>query len=165
MQDQQEKDQLYCSTEHHKVVRQQVVDQLRSCPGMYEGYIPMPYNDYLTNMYKHACVLFLEFPSLKYRVLQESRIHYKKNGLWQRNPPVGSGSVDLSSLESAMSKVGLYAQITSKLMSQLFDFCSRSIGQFCLVRNYGIENHVVGRLCDIRSALEGTVVDGDWIHD
>ncbi|CAI0442679.1 unnamed protein product, partial [Linum tenue] len=45
-------DQLYRSTEHHKVVRQQVVDQLRSCPEMYEGYVPMPYSDYLNNMCK-----------------------------------------------------------------------------------------------------------------
>ncbi|CAI0411929.1 unnamed protein product [Linum tenue] len=45
-------DQLYRSTEYHKVVRHRVVDQLRSCSEMYEGYVPMAYSDYLKNMCK-----------------------------------------------------------------------------------------------------------------
>ncbi|PIA32999.1 hypothetical protein AQUCO_04200028v1 [Aquilegia coerulea] len=40
-------DQFYRTPEHHKFVRQQVVDQLKSQPDIYEGYVPMAYGDYL----------------------------------------------------------------------------------------------------------------------
>uniref|UniRef100_A0A7N0T6T9 ubiquitinyl hydrolase 1 n=1 Tax=Kalanchoe fedtschenkoi TaxID=63787 RepID=A0A7N0T6T9_KALFE len=40
-------DQFYRSPEHHKIVRQQVVHQLKSRPELYEGYVPMSYGDYL----------------------------------------------------------------------------------------------------------------------
>uniref|UniRef100_A0A7N1A2Z1 ubiquitinyl hydrolase 1 n=1 Tax=Kalanchoe fedtschenkoi TaxID=63787 RepID=A0A7N1A2Z1_KALFE len=40
-------DQLYHNPEHHKLVRQQVVNQLQSRRDVYEGYVPMDYSDYL----------------------------------------------------------------------------------------------------------------------
>ncbi|KAG9441853.1 hypothetical protein H6P81_017707 [Aristolochia fimbriata] len=40
-------DQFYRSTEHHKFVRQQVVNQLKAHPDIYEGYVPMAYAEYL----------------------------------------------------------------------------------------------------------------------
>ncbi|GLU11847.1 hypothetical protein SLE2022_285670 [Rubroshorea leprosula] len=43
-------DQFYRTPEHHEFVRQQVVNQLKSCPEIYEGYVPMAYNDYLEKM-------------------------------------------------------------------------------------------------------------------
>lgn len=43
-------DQFYRSSEHHEFVRQQVVNQLKSSPEIYEGYVPMAYNDYLEKM-------------------------------------------------------------------------------------------------------------------
>ncbi|KAK6926754.1 OTU domain [Dillenia turbinata] len=45
-------DQIYRTTEHHKFVRQEVVNQLKSCPEIYEGYVPMAYGDYLKKMSK-----------------------------------------------------------------------------------------------------------------
>lgn len=45
-------DQVYRTPEHHEFVRQQVVDQLKSCPDIYEGYVPMAYGDYLEKMSK-----------------------------------------------------------------------------------------------------------------
>ncbi|XP_020691868.1 uncharacterized protein LOC110106341 isoform X2 [Dendrobium catenatum] len=45
-------DQFYRSTEHHNFVRQQVVDQLKSHPDIYEGYVPMAYEEYLRKMSK-----------------------------------------------------------------------------------------------------------------
>lgn len=45
-------DQFYRTTEHHKFVRQQVVDQLKSHPDIYEGYVPMAYEEYLRNISK-----------------------------------------------------------------------------------------------------------------
>ncbi|CAN1149106.1 OVARIAN TUMOR DOMAIN-containing deubiquitinating enzyme 9 [Linum perenne] len=45
-------DQLYRSSDHHIFVRQQVVNRLRSHSEIYEGYVPMPYNDYLNNISK-----------------------------------------------------------------------------------------------------------------
>ncbi|URE38671.1 OTU-like cysteine protease [Musa troglodytarum] len=47
-------DQLYRSPEYHTFVRQQVVDQLRSHPEIYDGYVPMSYDDYLKNMSKNG---------------------------------------------------------------------------------------------------------------
>ncbi|XP_012471569.1 OVARIAN TUMOR DOMAIN-containing deubiquitinating enzyme 12 isoform X1 [Gossypium raimondii] len=44
--------QVYRTPEHHEFVRQQVVDQLKSCPDIYEGYVPMAYGDYLEKMSK-----------------------------------------------------------------------------------------------------------------
>ncbi|XP_022730765.1 OTU domain-containing protein DDB_G0284757-like isoform X2 [Durio zibethinus] len=45
-------DQLYLTPENHEVVRKQVVNQLKSYPDMYEGYVPMAYGDYLEKMSK-----------------------------------------------------------------------------------------------------------------
>ncbi|KAG2690129.1 hypothetical protein I3843_09G169200 [Carya illinoinensis] len=45
-------DQLYCTPDNHKDVRQQVVSQLRSHPEIYEGYVPMEYDDYCEKMSK-----------------------------------------------------------------------------------------------------------------
>ncbi|XP_073312336.1 OVARIAN TUMOR DOMAIN-containing deubiquitinating enzyme 12-like [Primulina huaijiensis] len=45
-------DQFYRTPEHHKFVRQQVVNQLRSCPEIYEGYVSMAYEPYLKKMSK-----------------------------------------------------------------------------------------------------------------
>ncbi|XVF46294.1 hypothetical protein PTKIN_Ptkin03bG0016400 [Pterospermum kingtungense] len=44
--------QIYQTPEHHESVRQQVVNQLKSNPDMYEGYVPMAYGDYLEKMSK-----------------------------------------------------------------------------------------------------------------
>lgn len=43
-------DQLYSTPEHHKYVRRLVVNQLKSHPEMYEGYVPMEYGEYLQKM-------------------------------------------------------------------------------------------------------------------
>ncbi|VVA17321.1 PREDICTED: OTU [Prunus dulcis] len=43
-------DQLYHTPDHHKYVRSQVVNQLKSHPEIYEGYVPMAYDDYLEKM-------------------------------------------------------------------------------------------------------------------
>ncbi|KAL8193170.1 hypothetical protein R6Q57_027074 [Mikania cordata] len=40
-------DQIYRSSEHHKLVREQVVHQLSFHPELYAAYVPMPYDDYL----------------------------------------------------------------------------------------------------------------------
>ncbi|XP_022875343.1 uncharacterized protein LOC111393846 isoform X2 [Olea europaea var. sylvestris] len=45
-------DQIYRTPEHHKFVRQEVVNQLKSCPEIYEGYVPMAYEQYLKKMSK-----------------------------------------------------------------------------------------------------------------
>ncbi|KAJ0970329.1 hypothetical protein J5N97_023206 [Dioscorea zingiberensis] len=45
-------DQFYRTPEHHKFVRQQVVDQLKSHPEIYEGYVPMAYDEYLKKLSK-----------------------------------------------------------------------------------------------------------------
>ncbi|KAM0941994.1 putative ubiquitinyl hydrolase 1 [Dioscorea sansibarensis] len=45
-------DQFYRSPEHHKFVRQQVINQLKSNPEIYEGYVPMAYGDYLRKLSK-----------------------------------------------------------------------------------------------------------------
>ncbi|KAJ4778684.1 Cysteine proteinases superfamily protein [Rhynchospora pubera] len=45
-------DQFYRMSEHHKFVRQQVVNQLKSHPEMYEGYVPMGYDEYIKRMSK-----------------------------------------------------------------------------------------------------------------
>ncbi|KDP30467.1 hypothetical protein JCGZ_16146 [Jatropha curcas] len=47
-------DQLYRSAEHHKVVRERVLFQLKSCPEKYEGYVPMAYGEYLKKMSKNG---------------------------------------------------------------------------------------------------------------
>ncbi|KAK3232489.1 hypothetical protein Dsin_004370 [Dipteronia sinensis] len=47
-------DQLYGSPEHHNVVREQVIIQLKSHPQIYEGYVPMAYGDYLNKMSKNG---------------------------------------------------------------------------------------------------------------
>lgn len=40
-------DQIYRSSEHHKLVREQVVHQLKFFPELYAAYVPMAYDDYL----------------------------------------------------------------------------------------------------------------------
>ncbi|XP_057870859.1 OVARIAN TUMOR DOMAIN-containing deubiquitinating enzyme 12 [Cryptomeria japonica] len=45
-------DQFYRTPEHHKFIRQQVVNQLNSNREMYEGYVPMPYDEYLKKIAK-----------------------------------------------------------------------------------------------------------------
>ncbi|KAG6513744.1 hypothetical protein ZIOFF_024080 [Zingiber officinale] len=40
-------DQFYRTPEHHKFVRDQVVDQLKSHREVYEGYVPMSFDEYL----------------------------------------------------------------------------------------------------------------------
>ncbi|KAL5569368.1 hypothetical protein UlMin_025943 [Ulmus minor] len=47
-------DQLYRSADHHGVVREQIVQQLRNNPKMYEAYVPMAYADYLKKMSKNG---------------------------------------------------------------------------------------------------------------
>ncbi|KAL6520618.1 hypothetical protein OROMI_032178 [Orobanche minor] len=47
-------DQIYRSADHHKFVRDQIVTQLKSYPEMYEGYVPMAYNEYLKKMTKNG---------------------------------------------------------------------------------------------------------------
>ncbi|KDP29143.1 hypothetical protein JCGZ_16532 [Jatropha curcas] len=46
-------DQLYSTPDRHKVVRRQVVNQLRSHPEIYKGYVPMEYGDYLKHMSRY----------------------------------------------------------------------------------------------------------------
>ncbi|XP_062001945.1 OVARIAN TUMOR DOMAIN-containing deubiquitinating enzyme 12 [Rosa rugosa] len=45
-------DQLYHSPDHHNDVRRKVVNQLKAHPEIYEGYVPMAYDDYLEKMSK-----------------------------------------------------------------------------------------------------------------
>ncbi|XP_078154784.1 uncharacterized protein LOC144550682 [Carex rostrata] len=45
-------DQFYRMTEHHKFVREQVVNQLKSHPEIYKGYVPMGYDEYIKRMSK-----------------------------------------------------------------------------------------------------------------
>ncbi|KAJ1693660.1 hypothetical protein LUZ63_010358 [Rhynchospora breviuscula] len=45
-------DQFYGSPEHHESVRQQVINQLESNRDLYEGYVPMEYDDYLKKLSK-----------------------------------------------------------------------------------------------------------------
>lgn len=47
-------DQLYNTPDRHQVVRQRIVNQLRSHPEIYEGYVPMEYGDYLKKMSKNG---------------------------------------------------------------------------------------------------------------
>ncbi|EOA21001.1 hypothetical protein CARUB_v10001336mg [Capsella rubella] len=47
-------DQLYRSPEHHHFVREQVVNQLAYNREMYEGYVPMAFNDYLKTMKRNG---------------------------------------------------------------------------------------------------------------
>ncbi|KAK4607103.1 hypothetical protein RGQ29_001072 [Quercus rubra] len=45
-------DQFYRTPEHHIFVRDQVINQLKTYPDIYEGYVPMAYGDYLEKMSK-----------------------------------------------------------------------------------------------------------------
>ncbi|XP_057422941.1 OVARIAN TUMOR DOMAIN-containing deubiquitinating enzyme 12 [Lotus japonicus] len=45
-------DQLYNTPDHHKFVRRKVVNQLKSHPDIYDGYVPMEYGEYLEKMTK-----------------------------------------------------------------------------------------------------------------
>lgn len=47
-------DQFYRTPEHHKFVRQQVLEQLESHPHIYEGYVPMAYKEYLQKVSKNG---------------------------------------------------------------------------------------------------------------
>ncbi|KAL0918312.1 hypothetical protein M5K25_010314 [Dendrobium thyrsiflorum] len=47
-------DQFYRTPEHHKFVRQQIINQLKSNPEIYEGYVPMTYDDYLKKLSKNG---------------------------------------------------------------------------------------------------------------
>ncbi|KAL6909333.1 hypothetical protein ACP4OV_001614 [Aristida adscensionis] len=47
-------DQFYRTPEHHRFVRQQVVNQLVSHPEIYAGYVPMDYKEYLKKMSKNG---------------------------------------------------------------------------------------------------------------
>ncbi|XP_011084314.1 OTU domain-containing protein DDB_G0284757 isoform X1 [Sesamum indicum] len=47
-------DQIYRSPDHHKFVREQVVNQLKSRAELYEDYVPMAYSDYLKKMSKNG---------------------------------------------------------------------------------------------------------------
>ncbi|KAK8947901.1 hypothetical protein KSP40_PGU015657 [Platanthera guangdongensis] len=47
-------DQFYRTPEHHKFVRQQVLEQLESHPRIYEGYVPMEYKEYLQKISKNG---------------------------------------------------------------------------------------------------------------
>lgn len=43
-------DQLHKTPDHHEYVRLQIVEQLRTLPELYEGYVPMDYDEYLCKM-------------------------------------------------------------------------------------------------------------------
>ncbi|XP_073019970.1 OVARIAN TUMOR DOMAIN-containing deubiquitinating enzyme 9-like isoform X2 [Primulina eburnea] len=43
-------DQIYRTPEHHKFVREQVINQLKSEPELYKNYVPMTYGEYLKKM-------------------------------------------------------------------------------------------------------------------
>ncbi|CAK9158520.1 unnamed protein product [Ilex paraguariensis] len=45
-------DQFYRTPEHHKFVRQEIVNQLKAYPEIYEAYVPMAYGDYLKKISK-----------------------------------------------------------------------------------------------------------------
>ncbi|XP_020600314.1 uncharacterized protein LOC110039550 isoform X2 [Phalaenopsis equestris] len=47
-------DQFYRTPEHHKFVRQQIINELKSNPEIYEGYVPMAYDDYLKKLSKNG---------------------------------------------------------------------------------------------------------------
>ncbi|KAK9749575.1 hypothetical protein RND81_02G135600 [Saponaria officinalis] len=47
-------DQFYRTPEHHKFVRQQIVNQLKAQQEYYEGYVPMEYGEYLKKMSKSS---------------------------------------------------------------------------------------------------------------
>ncbi|KAI4373043.1 hypothetical protein MLD38_011212 [Melastoma candidum] len=47
-------DQLYRSPEHHRFVRQQIVQQLTEHPEKYNGYVPMAYGEYLKRMVRNG---------------------------------------------------------------------------------------------------------------
>ncbi|GFP91851.1 otu domain-containing protein 5-a [Phtheirospermum japonicum] len=46
-------DQIYRTAEHHKFVREQVVNQLKSQTELYENYVPMGYTEYVKKMSKY----------------------------------------------------------------------------------------------------------------
>ncbi|KAI4386065.1 hypothetical protein MLD38_004032 [Melastoma candidum] len=45
-------DQIYHTHEHHEFIRQEIMKQLKLCRDIYEGYVPMAYDDYLEKMAK-----------------------------------------------------------------------------------------------------------------
>ncbi|KAI3470486.1 hypothetical protein Pfo_027149 [Paulownia fortunei] len=47
-------DQIYRTPEHHKFVREQVVNQLKSRAELYENYVPMAYGEYVKKMSKNG---------------------------------------------------------------------------------------------------------------
>ncbi|XP_010543547.1 PREDICTED: uncharacterized protein LOC104816422 isoform X1 [Tarenaya hassleriana] len=85
-------DQLYRTPDHHKSVREQVVDQLAYNREIYEGYVPMAYNDYLKKMrrfhtrFPHSfsidfIVLFGRKPAFSLRYLGAC-LRKSRNGEW-----------------------------------------------------------------------------------
>lgn len=52
-------DQFYRTPEHHKFVREQVVNQLKAFPEIYEGYVPMDYEEYIRKMSKCDLTLLI----------------------------------------------------------------------------------------------------------
>ncbi|KAG5377406.1 hypothetical protein IGI04_042002 [Brassica rapa subsp. trilocularis] len=72
-------DQLYRSPEHHSAVREQVVNQLAYNREMYEGYVPMAYNDYLKTMKRSETLSLLSVLSTGILIV----IYYEhRNGEW-----------------------------------------------------------------------------------
>ncbi|KAL1542417.1 OVARIAN TUMOR DOMAIN-containing deubiquitinating enzyme 9-like [Salvia divinorum] len=47
-------DQIYRTSDHHKFVREQVVNQLKLRPDLYKNYVPMAYGDYIKKMSKNG---------------------------------------------------------------------------------------------------------------
>ncbi|KAA0044003.1 OTU domain-containing protein [Cucumis melo var. makuwa] len=47
-------DQLYGTPDNHELVRQKVVNQLMAHPEIYEGYVPMAYDEYLEKMSRNG---------------------------------------------------------------------------------------------------------------
>ncbi|XP_047955027.1 OVARIAN TUMOR DOMAIN-containing deubiquitinating enzyme 9-like isoform X2 [Salvia hispanica] len=47
-------DQIYRASDHHKFVRDQVVNQLKLRRDLYENFVPMPYGDYIKKMSKNG---------------------------------------------------------------------------------------------------------------
>ncbi|KAL6531020.1 OVARIAN TUMOR DOMAIN-containing deubiquitinating enzyme 10 [Orobanche hederae] len=47
-------DQLFKTSDYHKQVRQEIVNQLKSCPQSYKRYVPMDFSVYLKSMSKNG---------------------------------------------------------------------------------------------------------------
>ncbi|KAK2968189.1 hypothetical protein RJ640_018282 [Escallonia rubra] len=60
-------DQIYRTTDYHKLVREQIVDQLTSHPELYEGYVPMAFHDYIKKIGEYDSYLALILSSILYK--------------------------------------------------------------------------------------------------